>query len=275
MNPWRLEDAEWDVLGQLLSAEPREGPGRRRLDNDRAAAEACLYRHFHSHSERYRSFGWNQLPDFLGVSPSTANRRFREWTDSGDWLRFWDALLLMRKSGRDLTTKADPIPDRAVTGFPAGDMIAELQRAYLFFNDRFFGGELPGAAITLERGRRGRRLGYFCARLWGDGERVLGHIAVHAHALDGTAEAALAVLLHEMVHLRNDAAGVRDCHPVTQYHSRNFRDVAVLCGLACPKRHPALGYAHTELDDRGRDAIKLLRPDIGVFRWVVGRRSQP
>jgi hypothetical protein len=84
--PWRLTDSEWHQLRRLLDppTEPADGPdpGRPRTD-DRPLAEACLFRHFHSRARHYRCFGWNELPEDLGAAPSTANRRFREWTASG------------------------------------------------------------------------------------------------------------------------------------------------------------------------------------------------
>ena len=99
MEPWKLTDAEWEELGNLLmkAQSPVSSRGRPRLENDRHAAEACLFHHYRSLAASYRSFGWNQLPKEFGVSPSTANRRYREWSADGSWEDFWHALLLHRR----------------------------------------------------------------------------------------------------------------------------------------------------------------------------------
>jgi transposase len=272
VDEWRLTDAEWAALGGILPAAKAPGPkgGRPRLDNDRRAAQACLYRHYHSLAPVYHCFGWNELPDDLGVSPATANRRFRAWTESGAWARFWDALTRLRQGG-------DPDPRRREARrdwgrFPAGDLVSELERAYVFFNDRFFAGTLGDAAITVEKfwGRRRRPAGAFCPRDWQRGGRVVGHIALSTEVLGRGAESALVVLLHELVHLRNDQVGVVDCTPPHQYHNRHFRDAARLAGLDCPHRDPRRGYAATVLGPRGREAVAELGPREELFRWQVG-----
>lgn len=273
MELWHLTDSEWDRLSGLLVGEtlPNDRPGRKRLQNDRAAAEACLYRHYHSHSRTYRTFGWNQLPPELGVSASTANRRFREWTHSGAWGRFWSALLVLRAQ---LVSLADDSAawgvDREPGRFPAGDVLTELERAYAFFNTRFFGQLLPArVALILEHVRTGSCLGYFCARSWRDGDDELGQISLHTTVLGRGAGFALAVLLHEMVHLRNAASGLSDCHPESQYHNRHFRDLAVLSGLDCSQRDRRLGYAATNLNEQGRRACAEFQPNEPLFLWEV------
>jgi transposase len=272
MQAWQLTDAEWDTLGRML-ADPEasvQGPGRPRLENGREAAEACLYRHYHTLAESYRCFGWNALPTDLGVSPSTANRRFREWTASGAWERFWDGLMRLRHGPARTPNRRRRTARQCDKRFPVRAVLAELERAYEFFNEYFFGGTLPQeVAIALERQTSRRCRGYFCARLWRQGAHRLGHIALSTSAL-GSAEAGLSVLLHEMVHLRNDQVGVSDCAPGSQYHNRHFRDVAVLAGLQCAARDARFGYAETHLSERGRQAITLLHPQDDVFRWDVG-----
>ena len=52
-------------------------------------------------------------------------------------------------------------------------------------------------------------------------------------------------LLHELVHLANYAAGVRDCFS-NQYHNAHFRDRAQSVGLSC-ERIGAHGWAKTTL----------------------------
>jgi transposase len=269
---WRLSDDEWLRLAPLLAhANPTPTPrgGRPRLDNDRHAAQACLFRHFHELAPVYHCFGWNQLPDELGISPSTANRRFREWLASGAWATFWDALTRLRRG--DLPALPPPVVVRP-HALPAGELVGELERAYRFFNDHFFAGTLADAALTVERfwGKRQRPQGTFCPRQWTDGLRELGHIALSTDVLGHGAEATLAVLLHEMVHLRNEQTHLVDCTGPNQYHNRHFRDAALLVGLVCPKRHPRYGYADTALGERALEAVAELRPREELFRWEAG-----
>ena len=103
-DPWRLTDDEWDRLRPILedaqAGQRRPGRGRPRIQDIRPLAEACLYRYFHCLSTgRSHAFNWNALPAHFGVGPSTANRRFREWHDSGAWFRFWEELLKLRGPG--------------------------------------------------------------------------------------------------------------------------------------------------------------------------------
>ena len=77
------------------------------------------------------------------------------------------------------------------------------------------------------------------------------------------------MLLHEMVHLRNDQVGVVDCTPPHQYHNRHFRDAARLAGLDCPHRDAKRGYWRTALGPRGRQALIELQPREEFFGWKV------
>jgi hypothetical protein len=268
--PWVVTDREWKHLASMLARSSNAaGAGRRRLDNTREAAEACLYRHFRSHGTRSRAFGWNELPDHFGVTPSTANRRYREWLESGAWQQFWDALHRLRAR-----PKRDESPRGGSGGsYPAGDIVAELERAYRFFNGRFYGGTLPAqVAILLGPALRSRG-GYFCARMWHRGDLEAGQIVICTSVLTGRPEPALETLLHEMVHLRNHQVGLGDCDTRNHYHNRHFRDVAVLFGLRCLERQANRGYGYTELDERGREAIRVLKPDPRLFKWKVGPGS--
>ena len=153
MDAWKLSDAEWDALQGILEPEEpmvKEQRGRPRIDDTRAIAEACLFRSYHSLSTgRNHCFDWNKLPADFGISPSTANRRFREWTESGVWAEFWAALLKLRGPRKRLR----PRKARKAGPNPVSDLLVELQRAYDFFNQTLFGGVLPPeVAITLVRG---------------------------------------------------------------------------------------------------------------------------
>lgn len=268
MTAWKLSDDEWNALQTFLRPERpvAELRGRPRIEDTRAVAEACLFRSYHSLSTgRSHCFDWNKLPAEFGVSPSTVNRRFREWNDSGAWARFWTALLKLRGPNKRLR----PRRVRKSGSNPVSDLLGELQRAYDYFNQVFFGGILPPeVAITVLRGHgRGDPLGYYCGRAWHWGRNTpTDLIAVSVLAVERGPDAALGTLLHEMVHYRNDHFGLVDCTNHGFYHNRHFRDSAVLAGLLCAERHTTLGYGVTGLGDRARWAIERLHPKGDVFR---------
>lgn len=275
MAAWHLTDQEWEQLQPLLAAPPsrrnaRLRGGRPRLENDRRLAEACLFRHFHSLSEDYRAFGWNDLPKSLGVSSSTANRRFREWSEDGRWLRFWDRLMQLRRPAA--SPARSRLRRRRGQLQPVQEVLQELERAYVYFNRRFFADTLTSdIALAIERPAIACG-GYFCSRHWRRGDELMGHITIATAVLGKGAAPVLAVLLHEMVHLRNDQYDIADCDPKSQYHNRHFRDVALLAGLECAARHPKRGYGKTMLGPRAVAAIHALRPDERAFDWSVRRQ---
>jgi hypothetical protein len=78
-----------------LPLERKSQSQKFKTGEDKKIAEVCLYRYFHQLGKS-RTFDWNSIPKDLSVAPSTANRWFRTWTESGDWLTFWDAVLVSR-----------------------------------------------------------------------------------------------------------------------------------------------------------------------------------
>jgi hypothetical protein len=262
--PWKIAEAEWQVLSAALPAPPKNDKpsrGRPRHLNEKAVAEVCLFRHFHSLAPVYVSFGWNSVPEEFGVPPSTANRRYREWVRSGAWMQFWQALVRLRC--------ADAKPDAPVRS-PVIPILSELERAYSFFNARLFGGILPQrVAICLERPRRPGCLGYHaCARWQSDGE-VVDQISVTALALGQGAAYALEVLLHEMVHAWNHLVKLQDVRSRNQYHNEHFRDAAQMVGLECLGFDPQHGFAATRLSPQAAALVREFKPDESVFAWDV------
>lgn len=269
-TPWKITDEEWAEVNRFLPALPRPGRrGRPRIVDVRPIAEACLYRSFHSLATgRNCCFDWNKLPADFGVSPSTANRRFREWNESGAWTEFWFALSLLREPRKRIR----PRRVRRPTPYPVSDLLGEIQRAYHFFNNRLFGGSLPEEiAITVIRGPGpGRSLGYFCGRSWRWGrDEPVDLIAVSTLAIQRGPDAALETLIHEMVHLRNARLGLVDCTNRGVYHNRHYRDAAVLAGLACGGCDKNYGYGATSLGEEGRRAVDRLRPKASLFKSVA------
>lgn len=272
MDLWLLSDDEWHALEHLLVSEPvrPRGRGRPRIGDNRALAQACLFLSYHSLSRgRSHCFNWNLLPDAFGVSPSTANRRFREWNASGAWPEFWHALQELRlRRPHGPRARARPRAARKLGSNPVSDLLSELQRGYHFFNRVLFGGVLPEevAIVVLPAGGHGRRLGFYCGRSWRWGRpQATDLIAVSGQAIGLGAAQAFETLIHEMTHYRNDRFGLVDCTSRGMYHNRHFRDNALLAGLVCGGHHQTLGYGVTSLGERGRWAVDRLRPNKELF----------
>lgn len=252
----RLSDFEWVTLCEKLGSTSANQLRRR-------SAEACIYKHSHRHSQIYRSFGWHHLPEDFHIDPVSTNRLFRRWSSDGSWLNFWDALLelrygkqLPRRPQKDLE-KLDPIQA----------LLLELQRAYDWFNRRFFGGALPKTvSITIDTTSK-RFFGYtYFSKTWvAKSHKNIYHIAITNNAIDVGAEQILHTLMHEMAHLYNAHLGIADTDGRTQYHTQDFRDIARIGGLDVVSRDIAKGCAHTTLTSRGLLAIKTLKPVESIF----------
>ncbi|TWA81557.1 SprT-like family protein [Azospirillum brasilense] len=111
---------------------------------------------------------------------------------------------------------------------PTAQAYGDLNRAYEFFNERLFGGDLPGCLITFQR-KKGCA-GYFSGRRFrsADGSEVTDEIAlnpVHFHM--GTVEV-LQTLVHEMVHLWQHHYGTPSR---ATYHNTEWADKMEAVGL--------------------------------------------
>lgn len=152
-------------------------------------------------------------------------------------------------------TEYDPISLRRAIG--------ELERWAGEVRAWFKPQRLPLSVITIQGGWR-NTLGWFAWSRWEirDGA-ILDEINFVAEHLGRDVYDIAATLLHELVHLANYAAGIRDCSS-NQYHNGHFRDRALAVGLAC-ERMGARGWAKTSLTPALRDRIAALRPDPAAF----------
>ncbi|MGJ4954598.1 SprT-like domain-containing protein [Bradyrhizobium sp. HKCCYLRH2015] len=102
---------------------------------------------------------------------------------------------------------------------PTVTTYGELNRAYDFFNDRLFGGELPRCLITMQRHKGA--YGYFSPERFGsrDGE-VADEIALNpTHFSTRTVRQTLSTLVHEMCHLWQKHFGRM---PRRAYHDKQW-----------------------------------------------------
>ena len=150
----------------------------------------------------------------------------------------------------------------------------ELYRAFNNFNKTFADGELVTPIITLQPSEGKNAYGWFGSKFWTDSHSKKGvsEINLSAEYLARGCEAVLETLLHEMAHLKNAQAGVRDCSS-GQYHNKHFKRAAEGFGLVVT-RLKNRGYARTGLGEEAKEAIKELDPKERLFSAFKRRTVQ-
>lgn len=150
------------------------------------------------------------------------------------------------------------------------DLANELYRAFDFFNTYFMKGELKKPIITIASNNRKKALGWFGGNFWALNHKKtrddVSEINMCAEHLQRPMEDVLETLLHEMAHLYNFQHGLNDCNN-QQRHNRKFKEAAEKFGLNVTKSK-RYGFAHTSLNETGKKAIKLLKPNKEVYSAV-------
>jgi transposase len=95
-----VSDELWAVVEPLLPRfrSRRQGGGTAPLD-DRAVFTAIVY-------VLTTGCAWRHLPATFGVSPPTAHRRFRAWTEAGVWPKLHRAILDLHGAAGDMDWSA-------------------------------------------------------------------------------------------------------------------------------------------------------------------------
>ncbi len=104
-----------------------------------------------------------------------------------------------------------------------------LDDAYRFFNERLFGGKLPGCLITMQRSSKA--YGYFAGGRFGsmDGREVTDEIALNpSHFRSRSTEQSLSTLVHEMAHLQQHHFGKPSR---ASYHNKEWAQMMRAVGL--------------------------------------------
>jgi len=104
-----------------------------------------------------------------------------------------------------------------------------LDDAYRFFNERLFGGKLPGCLITMQRSKKA--YGYFAGGRFGstDGKEVTDEIALNpSHFRSRTTEQSLSTPVHEMAHLEQHHFGKPSR---ASYHNKEWARMMRAVGL--------------------------------------------
>lgn len=99
------------------------------------------------------------------------------------------------------------------------EFYTNLDRAYAFFNDRFWGGALPPCLMTLQRERQ--TMGYYTDKAFGHvdgGDQFAHELALNPNMFDMGDRETLATLVHEMVHVWHYNTSGKQ--PTPGYHDR-------------------------------------------------------
>ncbi|MDP2958213.1 MAG: hypothetical protein Q8N53_17430 [Longimicrobiales bacterium] len=143
---------------------------------------------------------------------------------------------------------------------------AELYRLFSLANRDLWEGKLPTPQITIQTGKQGILGWCTVEKVWTGTEDRYEINIVAEHLSRGIFDTAC-TLLHEMVHLGNMAAGIRDTSGF-QYHNRRFERAALAIGLLV-EQIPRYGFARTTIGPRLREWLgdRPLDPDaFGLYR---------
>jgi hypothetical protein len=141
--------------------------------------------------------------------------------------------------------------------------IAELERLARPMLSWFEPQKLPMPIITIQS-YQANAVGWFAWSRWESRDgAILDEINFVPEFLGRDVFDITETLVHELVHLANYVAGIRDCSS-NQYHNRHFRDCALSVGLTCERVGP-YGWAKTELSPKLRERIAALKPDSSAF----------
>lgn len=141
--------------------------------------------------------------------------------------------------------------------------IAELERAYQFFNAELFSRKLDSnVVLTIQSRGRKNALGWHWAAKWKNGDKTsLAEINLSAEDLKTSDP--YEVLIHEMAHHSNHQQGIRDVSG-GQYHNAHFKRAAESAGLQV-MRSGSVGYGITALGDFAKEKLLEFKPQKKVF----------
>lgn len=131
-----------------------------------------------------------------------------------------------------------------------------LYIAFAHFNKVLCEGKLKEPIITIASAHRKNALGWHLKNGWKHAGAEMTELNICSEFLDRGWEESLETLIHEMAHLKNSQAGIKDCNAV-QYHNKHFKVSAESLGLKVEKLR-GKGFATTSLGPKAEAAIKSL-----------------
>lgn len=142
-------------------------------------------------------------------------------------------------------------------------IIAALYTCFDQLNVALCSGTLPKPAFTLIPAGRRRALGWHWANRWNIGGKSVNEINFCTEWLKRPFEELMETMIHEMAHLKNAAAGIKDCTSA-QRHNKHFKRAAEELGLTVEKRGNK-GFAKTALGAAAKAAVDALKVDRAVL----------
>lgn len=139
---------------------------------------------------------------------------------------------------------------------PYVEMTKLLYRAFHHFNNELAEGKLKEPIITIASSGRKAAYGWHLKDGWKTAGADMTELNVCAEFLDREFDEVLETLIHEMAHLKNSQAGIKDCNAV-QYHNKFFKVAAESLGLVVEKMHQK-GFARTSLGERATASVRAL-----------------
>lgn len=153
----------------------------------------------------------------------------------------------------------------------------ELHTAFNIFNEKYFNGEIPETAITIQSSSHQRSAMGWCTTkpVWGDrtGKIQMYEINISAEYLDLDFFETMDTLLHEMIHLFHRVNGIKDTSRNNTYHNKHFRDKALELGFEYASNKPDSmhGWTYARLGQAAIEEIGKLDIDKSIF--IISRRG--
>ena len=142
--------------------------------------------------------------------------------------------------------------------------ISALESLFETFNQHFYNGQLPTPVITISPDTTNGAYGWCTSwKAWTDSSTAEdpdgGYYEINlcAEYLSRPLEKIASTLLHEMVHLFNQANGVKDCSRGGTYHNRKFKTAAEAHGLTVTESEK-YGWNETELSESTKEFLEGL-----------------
>lgn len=149
--------------------------------------------------------------------------------------------------------------------------VKNLEELFDIFNEKLFNNELEKPIISIQSDKSNSYYGWCTTyKAWEttDGESYY-EINMTAEHMRRSFEDICGTLIHEMAHLFNLLAGIKDCN-ASQYHNKNFKIAAENHGLIVEKMG-RYGYAKTELNEEMKEFIKTLDYSFDIARKPVSK----
>ena len=145
--------------------------------------------------------------------------------------------------------------------------LAELERAAMWLAERRLDIINHKVLVTVQtKGKKASCTGWFAKSQWSTREGEPVHeINISAESLNRAPEEIVETMAHELCHLQNEFAGVKDVAKGGR-HNKNFKETAEIMGLVVETPYDAKGHAYTSLGEELKAAIETeFVPDVAMF----------